>query len=91
MVSRLKNRLFPRTSYWRTFCLAFGLLLLPLAALAHEDDNPPPALDPQVLNYQRWIYGFIGLGVTLFLAWYWVRRWQLRNAPGVSGSSQNQD
>ena len=87
----MQKKVFSRFSSWRTSGFALLLLLLPLAALAHDDDGPPPPLDPQTKAIQLWIYGVIGLGVTLFLAWYWLRRWQLHKAPGVSGSSQNQD
>jgi hypothetical protein len=92
MISRLFIRGLSVFTRWRTFGFALGLLLFPLIAFAQDEhEHGLLPIDPQTRATQLWVYGVVGLGVVLFLVWYFIRRWQIRNGPSVSGTNQNQD
>lgn len=65
-----------------------GLQLLPVLVSAQDDADKPVPLSPYAKSMQVRTVGIVALGGALFLAWYWLRRWQLANAKPV-GAPKN--
>jgi len=68
------------------------LLLMPLAAWAHDDDGPPVPLDPQAQKMQLTVLGVVVGSVVLVVGWYFMRRWQITHSGATKyGSGPEQD
>ncbi len=72
--------------------LSVMLLMMPLAAWAHDDDGPPVPLDPQAQKMQLTVLGVVVAAAVLVVGWYFVRRWQIMHSGATKyGSGPDQD
>ena len=89
ILSRQTNRLWSR---YRALGLALILCLLPLAAWAHDGDEPPIPIDPQTQRAQLITFGVVAALVVGFALFYYIRRWQLLNSDKFQeGYSRDED
>lgn len=83
MVSR-RNGIAPRTAerarqaMLSAIC-TLGIAILPLAALADDDDAPKP-LDPQAMAFQNRAWAAAVILIVASFLWYRLRVWQIKRS-----------